>query len=62
MTKSKYRSIYTNEIDKTIDLINKMLYEEKKDITYISRWMRKPAKIFIKAMNRFGLRTEELNK
>ena len=39
-----------------------MLYEENKDITYISRWMRKPVKVFIKTMNRFGLRTEQMNK
>ena len=61
ITTSKIWSIYMNKIDNNIDLINKMLYEEKKDITYIFRWMRIPAKIFIKAMNSiiFGLRTEE---
>ena len=61
MTTSKFRSIYMNKIDKKIDLMNKMLYEENKDITYISRWMRIPAKVFTKAKNRynFGLRTEQ---
>ena len=54
MTTSKFRSIYMNKIDKNIDLINKMLYEENKDITYISRWMRIPVKVFIKAMNRYN--------
>ena len=64
MTTSKFRSIYTNKIDKNIDLINKMLYEENKDITYISRWIRIAAKLFIKQWIGifFGLRTEEMNK
>ena len=56
-----------NKIDKNIDLINKMLYEENKDITYISRWMRIPAKVFIKAMNRYNFwvknrRNEQITK
>ena len=42
-----------NKIDKSFDLINKMLYEENKDTTYISRWMRIPTKVFIKVMNRY---------
>ena len=33
----KFRNIYINIIVKNIDLINKMLCEENKDITYISR-------------------------
>ena len=32
MITSKFRSIYMNKIDKNIDLINKMLYEEKKTL------------------------------
>ena len=44
-----------------------MLYKENKDITYISRWMRMPIKIFIKQWIGiiFGLKnrtTEEMNK
>ena len=55
MTPVKFRSIYMNKIDKNIDLIKKMLYGDKKDITYISKWLRIPTKIFIKAMNRYNL-------
>ena len=57
----KFRNIYMNKIDKNIDLISKMLYEDNKDITYISRWMRMSAKVFIKVMNRW-LRTKKMNK
>ena len=41
-----------------------MLYEENKEITYISRWVRISAMVFIKEL--IGLifeeRTEEMNK
>ena len=53
MTPTKFRSIYKNKIDKNIDLINKMLNDDNKDIVYVSRWMRIPQKFFIKLMNRY---------
>ena len=55
MTTVTFRIIYMNKIDKIIYLISKILYEESEDIIYISRWIRIPVKIFVKAINRHNL-------
>ena len=64
MTPAIFRFIYMNKIYKNIDSISKMIYEENKDIAYISRWMNIPTNVFIKKWIGifFGLRTEEMNK
>ena len=42
---------YMNKINNNIDIINKLIYEEKRDFTYIVKWLRIPIKTFIKSMN-----------
>ena len=39
------------KIDSDIDIIRKMLFEEKKDFQYVSKWMRMLVKLFITSIN-----------
>ena len=40
-------------IDKSIDVINKLLYEENKEVQYIAKWMRISFKIFVRSMKSY---------
>ena len=39
------------KIESNIDIISKMLFEEKKDIRYVSKWMRMPVKLLTTSIN-----------
>ena len=43
---------HTNKINNNIDIINKLIYEEKRVFTYIVKLLRIPIKTFIKSMNK----------
>ena len=49
----KFRNKYMLRIDKNIDVINKLLYEEKKEVQFIAKWMRIPLKIFVRSMKSY---------
>ena len=49
----QFRNIYMKKIDNNIDFINKLIYEEKRDLVFIAKWLRMPLKIFIKSLNRY---------
>ena len=49
----KFRNKYMLRIDKNIDVINKLLYEENKEVKFIAKWMRIPLKIFVKSMKSY---------
>ena len=48
MTKTYFRNKHMQKIDKNIDIISKLFYEEKRDVQYIAKWMRIPVKVFAK--------------
>ena len=50
---------HMNKIDNNIDIINKLIYEEKRDFTYIVKRLRIPIKTFIKSMNKYIKRTND---
>ena len=49
----KFRSKYMRRIDKNIDVINKLFYEENKEVQFIAKWMRIPLKIFVRSMKSY---------
>ena len=48
ITKTNFRNRHMRKIERNIDIISKLLYEDKKDAEYVAKWMRIPRKIFIK--------------
>ena len=48
ITRTNFRNRHMRKIEKHIDIISKLLYEDKKDAEYVAKWMRIPWKIFIK--------------
>ena len=44
-----------SKIENNIEIIKKMIYEENKDIDYVSKWLRIPIKKFILCMNRYNI-------
>ena len=48
ITKTNFRYRHMRKIERNIDIISKLLYEDKKDAEYVAKWMRIPWKIFIK--------------
>ena len=42
---------HMNNIDNNIDNINKLIYEEKRDFTYIIKWLGMLIRSFVKSMN-----------
>ena len=55
------------KIESNIEIISKMLFEEKKDIRYVSKWIRMQVKLFITSINKyykliFGLDKQTKNK
>ena len=51
---SNFRSNQMRKIENNIEIIQKMIYEENKDIDYVSKWLRIPIKKFILCMNRYN--------
>ena len=51
---SNFRSNQMSKIENNIEIIQKMIYEENKDIDYVSKWLRIPIKKFILCMNRYN--------
>ena len=49
----QFRNRYMKKIDNNIDFINKLIYEEKRDLVFIAKWLRIPLKNFIKSLNRY---------
>ena len=43
-----------SKIENKIEIIQRMIYEENKDIDYVSKWLRIPIKKFILCMNRYN--------
>ena len=48
ITKANFRNRHMWKIERTIDIISKLLYEDKKDAEYVAKWMTIPWKIFTK--------------
>ena len=51
---SNFRSNQMSKIENNIEIIQRMIYEENKDIDYVSKWLRIPIKKFILCMNRYN--------
>ena len=51
---SNFRSNQMCKIENNIEIIQRMIYEENKDIDYVSKWLRIPIKKFILCMNRYN--------
>ena len=49
----KFRSKYMLRIDKNIDVINKLLFEENKEVQFIAKWMKISLKIFVRSMKSY---------
>ena len=49
-----FRNKYMKKIDQNIDFVNKVMYEEKRDLVFIAKWLRIPLKIFVKSLNRYA--------
>ena len=41
------------KIDQNIDFINKLMYEEKRDLVFVAKWLRISLKFFVKSLNRY---------
>ena len=50
---NKFRSNQIKKIANNIDVIHKMIYEDKKEIEYVAKWIRIPIKIFIKCLSKY---------
>ena len=50
---NKFRSNQMKKIANNIDVIHKMIYEDKKEIEYVAKWIRIPIKIFIKYLSKY---------
>ena len=48
MTKTYFRNKHMQKIDKNIDIISKLFYEEKRDVLYLAKRMRISVKVFAK--------------
>ena len=48
-----FRNKYMLRIDKSIDVINKLLYEENKEVQFIEKWIRISLKIFVRSMKSY---------
>ena len=59
---SNFRSNQMTKIENNIEIIQKMIYEENKDIDYISKWLRIPIKKFIRCMSRYKKWAENRSK
>ena len=53
MVPKSFRNKYMKKIDQNIDLINKLMYEEKRDLVFIAKLLRIPLKKFVKSLNRY---------
>ena len=53
MVPKSFRNKYMKKIDQNIDFINKLMYEEKRDLVFIAKWLRIPLKNFVKSLNRY---------
>ena len=53
MVPKSFRNKYMKKIDQNIDFINKLMYEEKRDLVFIAKWLRIPLKLFVKSLNRY---------
>ena len=53
MVPKSFRNKYMKKIDQNIDFINKLIYEEKRDLVFIAKWLRIPLKFFAKSLNRY---------
>ena len=42
MVPLRFRNKYMKKIDQNIDFINKIMYEEKRDLGFIAKWLRIP--------------------
>ena len=51
---TNFRSNHMSKIEKNIEVIQKMIFEEKKDIDFISKWLRIPTKKLISCINKFN--------
>ena len=51
---TNFRSNHMSKIEKNIEVIQKMIFEDKKDIDFISEWLRIPTKKFISCINKFN--------
>ena len=54
MVPKSFRNRYMKKIDQNIDFINKLMYEEKRDLVFIAKWLRIPLKFFVKSLNRYA--------
>ena len=43
----QFRNRYMKKIDNNIDFINKLIYEEKRDLVFIAKWLRMPLKFLL---------------
>ena len=50
------------KIANNIDVIHKMNYENKKEIEYVTKWIRIPLKIFIECLNKYCKRIDNRSK
>ena len=51
---SNFKNNQMSKIENNIEIIQKMIYEENKDIDYVSKWLRIPIKKFILCMKRYN--------
>ena len=61
MVPLRFRNKYMKKIDQNIDFINKLMYEEKRDLSFIAKWLRIPLKIFVKSFNRYTKQIKNKN-
>ena len=51
---TNFRSNHMSKIEKNIEVIQKMIFEDKKDIDFISKWLRIPTKKLISCINKIN--------
>ena len=53
MTQTSFKSRNMKKIDSNIEIINKMLFVDHKDVDYVAKWLRIPSKISIRLMKKY---------
>ena len=60
MVPKSFRNKYMNKIDQNIDFINKLMYEEKRDLVFIAKMAENSINFFIKSLNRYTKQIKSL--
>ena len=53
MTPTSFKSRNMKKIYSNIEIMNKMIFENHRDVDYVAKWLRIPSKVFIRSMRKY---------